>query len=95
MCESHNQAGQLVTSADFRRTNVGDLYGDPMTKEQYAALLTGVGALFWLPLIWVTFRDNKDHREVPVERDRFTDQAAGLAVVGVVFCAIAAVLLFL
>ena len=66
-----------------------------MCKEHWAALLTLLGAVCWIPLLVVTIRDNKDHLEVPVRRDRCTDIATGIAIFGVLCAIVAAVLLFL
>jgi hypothetical protein len=65
-----------------------------MCKEHWAALLSILGAAFWIPLLVVTIRGNTDYIEIPVRRDRFTDIATVIAFVGV-FCAITAAVLLL
>jgi len=65
-----------------------------MCKEHWAAALSILGAVCWIPLLVVEVRGNKDYLEVAVRRNRSTDIATVIAFVGV-FCAIAAAVLLL
>jgi hypothetical protein len=71
----------------------------PMTKEHWAAGLSILGALAWLPLLVITIRDNTGgidggNASSTYGRDRLTDAATVIAFVGVL-CAAAAGLLLL
>jgi hypothetical protein len=63
-------------------------------KQHWAAVLTILGAVCWIPLLVVEIRGNRNFLEVPVRRDRLTDIATFIAFVGV-FCASAAAVLLL